>query len=314
MFQYTVDQASDAVQWMNSEAGFVYVNEQACRSLGYSREELMRLNLWDIDPLFSKELWMQSWQAFQESRQIFRDEVVSLHRRKDGSVFPVEVSAQHIWFGDKELHVAVARDITERKRGEEALRESEERYRRLVEVSPIPMWINKDGLITYMNPAALQTLGAANLEQVVGRPAMDFIHPDYHEVVKERISQMITEEKIAPLLEEKFVRLDGSAVDVEVIATPFSTSDGRAMQTLFQDITKRKVNEVEREALIADLEIRNAELERFTYTISHDLKSPLVTINGFLGYLEKDATTGNIDRLKMTSTAFKRRSTKCGVS
>jgi PAS domain S-box-containing protein len=298
MFQYTVDQASDSVQWMNSEAGFVYVNEQACRSLGYSREELMRLNLWDVDPLFSKEIWEQSWQAFRETRQMFKGEVVSLHRRKDGSVFPVEISAQHIWFGDKELHVAVARDITGRKQAEEALRESEERYRRLVEVSPIPMWINKDGLITYMNPAALRTLGASNLEQVVGRPAMDFIHPDYHEVVKKRILQMITDEKTVPLLEEKYVRLDGSAIDVEVIATPFSISDGRAMQTLFQDITRRKLNEVEREALIGDLEIRNAELERFTYTISHDLKSPLVTINGFLGYLEKDAQAGNMDRLK----------------
>jgi PAS domain S-box-containing protein len=298
MFQYTVDQASDAVQWLNRDAGFEYVNEQACRSLGYSREELMHLKLWDIDPVFSREFWRQSWQRFQENRQLVEDKVETLHRRKNGDTFPVEVSAQHIWFGDKELHVAVARDITERKRAEEALRESEERYRRLVEVSPIPMWINKDGLIAYMNPAALQTLGASKLEQVVGRRALDFIHPDYHEVVKERISQMITEEKTVPLLEEKYVRLDGSIIDVEVTATPFATSGGRAMQTLFQDITKRKLNEEEREALIADLEIRNAELERFTYTISHDLKSPLVTINGFLGYLEKDAKAGNMERLK----------------
>jgi PAS domain S-box-containing protein len=298
MFQYTVDQASDAVQWMNCDGGFDYVNDQTCRSLGYTREEMMRLKLWDIDPLFPEERWTPDWKRFQEMDQDSETKMESLHRRKDGSLFPVEVAAKHLLFGDKELHVAVARDITERKRVEEALRESEERYRRLVEVSPIPMWINKDGIITYMNPAALQTLGASKLEQVVGRPALDFIHPDYHEVVKERISQMITEEKIAPLLEEKFVRLDGSAIDVEVIATPFATSDGRAMQTLFQDITRRKLNEVEREALIADLEIRNAELERFTYTISHDLKSPLVTINGFLSYLEKDAQSGNMERLK----------------
>jgi signal transduction histidine kinase len=70
------------------------------------------------------------------------------------------------------------------------------------------------------------------------------------------------------------------------------------MQTLFQDITKRKLNEVERESLIADLEAKNAELERFTYTVSHDLKSPLVTIKGFLGYIERDVATGNEERLK----------------
>jgi signal transduction histidine kinase len=132
----------------------------------------------------------------------------------------------------------------------------------------------------------------------VGKAPLDFIHPDYHAVVKERIAQMMDEEKIVPLLEEKYVRLDGSIIDVEVIATPFATSGGRAMQVLFQDITRRKQTETERDALIADLEAKNAELEHFTYTVSHDLKSPLVTINGFLNYVERDAESGNLDRLR----------------
>jgi len=87
-------------------------------------------------------------------------------------------------------------------------------------------------------------------------------------------------------------------MDVEVIATQFITSGGPVNQVLFQDISKRKLNEAEREALIANLEAKNAELERFTYTVSHDLKSPLVTIKGFLGYIEQDASAGNTERLK----------------
>ena len=65
-----------------------------------------------------------------------------------------------------------------------------------------------------------------------------------------------------------------------------------------EDITLRKKVEAERESLIQELAAKNAELERFTYTVSHDLKSPLVTINGFLGYLEQDAATGNMERFK----------------
>jgi signal transduction histidine kinase len=68
-----------------------------------------------------------------------------------------------------------------------------------------------------------------------------------------------------------------------------------------EDITPRKKVEADRESLIQELAAKNAELERFTYTVSHDLKSPLVTINGFLGYLEQDAASGNMDRFKVDS-------------
>lgn len=462
MFQYTIDRASDAVQWLNRDGGFAYVNDQACRSLGYTREELLGLHLWDVDPIYPKERWDANWESYQPNRSGGSEIVETIHRRKDGSVFPVEVLSNHLWFGNRELHVAVVRDITERKQAEqlaqfrlrlmvfaathsleellqqtldevgeltsspigfyhfveadqrtlslqawstrtleefcqaegqglhypidqagvwtdcvrerrpiihndyaslphrkglpeghaqvtrelvvpilrgerivailgvgnkaqaytnkdveivtyaadlaweiterkqaeEALRSSEERYRRLVEVSPVAMWINQDGIITYMNPAALRILGATDLQQVVGRAALEFVHPDDHAIVKERISQMLDRGLIVPLLQEKYVRLDGSVVDVEVTATPFSSAGRRAMQVLFQDITERKRAEAERERLIAELENKNAELERFTYTASHDLKSPLVTIRGFLGFLEKDAAAGDLDQLR----------------
>jgi signal transduction histidine kinase len=87
---------------------------------------------------------------------------------------------------------------------------------------------------------------------------------------------------------------------VETTKTPILNTEGEVVGTvgIAREITERKKAELERENLITELEVKNAELERYTYTVSHDLKSPLVTIRGFLGYLEKDALAGNTKKLK----------------
>jgi PAS domain S-box-containing protein len=119
-FQFSMEHAPDAVFFMTREAGFSYVNEQARRSLGYTRDELLSLKLWDIDPVFSKERWEEIIQ-----NRIDTVHTETLHRRKDGVVFPVEVSARHLWHGDDEFHVAFVRDISERKQIEEQLRHAQ---------------------------------------------------------------------------------------------------------------------------------------------------------------------------------------------
>lgn len=96
----------------------------------------------------------------------------------------------------------------------------------------------------------------------------------------------------------RFRRRSGEAGFVILSSENFYLDNVEYTLTSGLDITDRKLVEAEREKLIGDLESKNTELERFTYTVSHDLKSPLVTINGFLGYLEQDAASGNIERLK----------------
>ena len=176
MFQFATDQADDAVFWMDCHAGFYYVNDQACRSLGYTREELMRLRLFDIDPAYPEERWKADWAQFHEKR-IEVQRLESFHRRKDGVVFPIEVVGKHCWFDNTELHVAYVRDITERKRAEETLRESEARYRTLFDKSADGILIAdiETKKFKYANPAMCRMLGYT--EDELRTMSVPDIHP-----------------------------------------------------------------------------------------------------------------------------------------
>jgi two-component system cell cycle sensor histidine kinase/response regulator CckA len=110
-FQLTVESSPDAVFWLNEEGRFPYVSEQACRSLGYSREELMQLNIWDIDVEFTQEMWGPHWKKVRERGGA---RLERLHRRKDGTVFPVEISSKNVAFENQVYHMAYVRDISDR--------------------------------------------------------------------------------------------------------------------------------------------------------------------------------------------------------
>jgi len=113
--QFAVDHYSDAAFWMGHDARFIYVNEAACRSLGYTRDELLEMAVYDIDPDFPEEAWPDHW-ADLKTRGSFI--IQSHHKTKDGRVFPVELSVNYVKFGEKEYNCAFARDISERRRME----------------------------------------------------------------------------------------------------------------------------------------------------------------------------------------------------
>ena len=123
------------------------------------------------------------------------------------------------------------------------LKESEERYRRLVEMCPDAIAVHREGRIVYLNPAGWRLMGAKSPEEVMGRLLLDFVHPDFRPVVRKRVTAMLGEGSMEPLIEEKFMRLDGTVMDVEVAASPFFFEGGGAVQVIFRDITRRKQTE-----------------------------------------------------------------------
>ncbi len=114
--KFSIDHAGDSVFWLGQDAQVIYVNDAACASLGYSSEELTSMTVHDIDPNFPEEIWPRHWQGLK--KRVFST-AESQHRRKDGSVFPVELTINHLEFEGKEYHCTFARDITERKKVEE---------------------------------------------------------------------------------------------------------------------------------------------------------------------------------------------------
>ena len=141
--------------------------------------------------------------------------------------------------------------IEESRRMEEAVRESEERYRKLVDLSPDGISIHVDGRFVFVNPAGARMLGAAHPDQLVGRSTLDVVHPDCRERVKLLIQQLGEKVSLAPWIEEQYIRLDGSPIDVEVCGVNFVYRGTPAIQMIFKDITERKLVEqrLERMAL-----------------------------------------------------------------
>jgi len=116
--QFAIDRSSDATFWMGSDARFIYVNDAACRTLGYSREELLSLTLHDIDLDISQQVWPGHWSDLKRRGSFI---VESNHRAKDGRIFPVETVVNFVRFGDKEYNCAFVRDISERKKMQDEL-------------------------------------------------------------------------------------------------------------------------------------------------------------------------------------------------
>ncbi|MGB7623609.1 MAG: PAS domain S-box protein [Terriglobia bacterium] len=144
------------------------------------------------------------------------------------------------------------RDITAQKQAEEALRESEERYRRLVEFSPEAIVVHCEGKFVFINSAAMRLFGANRTMDLIGTPILNRVHPDHRGVVEARLGTLLEFKERVPLIEERFLRLDGTVIDVEVTAIPFVYRNKPAAQVAIRDITARKrAEESERRLLRA---------------------------------------------------------------
>ncbi len=165
--------------------------------------------------------------------------------RYDGTSFDIEANAEFIRDAEgKPMQIVfIIRDISERKRAEKALQESELRYKALVEWSPDAIGVYRNGKVIYCNPAGIKMFGAKSPDEIIGISVLDIVHPDFQQASLDRMKAIIETKEQLQLAEMKFLKLDGNSIDVEVQSTLIVYDNEPAIQTTVRDITKRKQEE-----------------------------------------------------------------------
>lgn len=162
-------------------------------------------------------------------------------------------------------------EIGERKRMEASLRESEERFRQLVELSPDAILVHSGGTILFVNGAAIRMFGAGGAGDLIGTQILDRVATEFREIIRARMKQIAEEHQSTAPLEQRLLRLDGTPIDVEAQGTPLIYQGKPAAQVVIRDISKRK--EVDRMK------------DEFVSTVSHELRTPITSIQGSLGLI-----------------------------
>ncbi len=180
--------------------------------------------------------------------------------KMDGTPLWVNLSMEaHTKASGNFLHIVLI-DITQRKQAQAALLESQERFRTLAESTTDAIMVHRNGVILYVNPAAVLTCGARSASDLVGTDVMDRVHPDFRPAVAARLSNLMTEKVGVPVAQIKLLRLDGSERDVEIRGGLISFDDDTAVQISIRDVTERRRDEQRQRVAAAAFECQECML------------------------------------------------------
>ena len=261
LYQTALDQAHEGVVMLtaaSAEGGgrrIAYVNEAFETMTGYDADEVMGGSLQVLQgPDTDSDALERIAEAF-ETTQAVQEQL--LNYRKDGTPFWSEVAIAPVRNaeGEHAYWISIQRDITDRIEARNALRESEERWRRLVDAHPNPTYITVDGIFQYLNPSAVAIFGASSAEELLGQSVFGFAHEDVQDQMRTRRAQLAAGEATEPL-EHRMHRLDGEERIVVTQSVPVTYEGEAAAQTVLRDVTEQKAAEAtlrEREKHLASI-------------------------------------------------------------
>jgi PAS domain S-box-containing protein len=278
---FYLDNAGDSIIVISTDKKIRKVNKEFSRLWGYSPEEVLDTNVFKIFPEAEHPKHLSEMELAVSTKKSRNFETVAL--TKSGREIPLSIRGSAIFNkkGEMEGFIGSFRDITERKRIEEALGTSEEKYRLLfsTERDAVIIVDSETQRIIDANDSAMRLYGYSHQEM------LQLTGPDLSaepEMSEEAIRKMAeeTEKKIHYHL-RNHKKKDGTTFNVEISSGVFMLKGRKLISAVIRDITERRKAEAEREALLADLELKTKELEQIIYVTSHDLRTPLVNIQGF---------------------------------
>jgi PAS domain S-box-containing protein len=269
----TLDTMLEGCQIVGFDYRYLYVNEAAARHGRRSQEEMLGRTMTECYPGIEQAPFFGVLRRCMEERTAC--ELENEFVFPDGSKGFFDISVQPV----PEGVLVLSYDITDRKQAERLIRQSEERYRRLVTISPYAIFVLRAGRIVFANDQAIKLL-ASVADDLLGKSPLDLFHPDDRVQNSEQIDGMFEGKTLAPMAEHRMVALDGTIVDVEMLTASFTDDEGPAVLLVLHDISERKRLQTQ----LRKTE-RIAELGTLASGMAHEIGTPMNVILGRAEYL-----------------------------
>ncbi len=292
--QFIFDDAPIGIWRIGRGGEILDVNEAGCNSLGYSREELLSMNVFDFDLDFDAAAWVDNMATLES---VGTRNIESRHQRKNGEIFPIQVIQNLMRFEGEVFHVAFVQDITERKRIEQSLRESEARFRALHNASFGGITIHDKGLILECNQG-LSDITGYSFDELIGMDGLLLIAEQSRSVVMDKIVSGYEKP-----YEAIGLRKNGDEFPIQLEARNIPYKGKKVQSVEFRDITEQKKSEQEKEELQGQL-VQAQKIEsigRLAGGVAHDLNNLLSPILGYSEMLLEDANLNDAHQAKLKS-------------
>jgi len=263
---------------------YLDVNDAFTNIMGYTRDEIIgqkssELSMFENDADRIQMIKKVRGKGFISGYQVNC-------KTKSGKILTVLFSIATVKVNNIDCLILTAMDISERIAIESALKESEQNYRKLVDFLPDGIAVHQNGKIVFANGIAIKMLEGTSEFDFIGMSALDIVHPDYRNIVVERIEKTSQSEEGTILIEEIFLSKKGNLINVEVASLPFRFAGNNATLVVFREISARKNTEFELIKAKNKAEESDRLKSAFLANMSHEIRTPMNAIKGFAQLLE----------------------------